>query len=77
MRFDTETQVYTLNITVIHMAECAQPEQKSAAGVHSKDFGPYIKGPLKGPIILSFQIYKIQEFKHQVLKEPESYGLIL
>ena len=60
-----------------HMAECAQPEQKSAAGVHSKDFGPYIKGPLKGPIILSFQIYKIQEFKHQVLKEPESYGLIL
>ena len=52
------------------MAECAQPEQKSAAGVHSKDFGPYIKDPLKGPIILSFQIYKIQDLQHQVLKEP-------
>ena len=62
---------------VVHMAECAQPEQKSAAGVHSKDFGPYIKGPLKGPIILSFQMYKIQHLQHQVLKEPESYGLIL
>ena len=52
------------------MAECPQPEQKSVAGVDSKDFGPYIKGLLKGPIILSFQIYKIQDLQHQVLKEP-------
>ena len=59
------------------MAECPQPEQKSAANGDSKDFGSYIKGPLKGPIILSFQIYKIQDLQHQILKEPESYGLIL
>ena len=61
----------------MHMAECGQPEQKSAANGDSKDFGPYIKGPLKGPIISSFQMYKIQHLQHQVFKEPESYELIL